>query len=258
VGIAVDRWADLPISAWLLLGGVGWAIWITLWRRDFHQAASVVLLVAVAASAGAWHHLRWSVFPRAHIGWYARHESQPVCIEAVALAGPRRVPAPPADPMRIIPTQDKCRLDVRATAIRDGDRWLPVTGKVGLSVEGHLLGIRAGDRLRVFGNLNRLSPPDNPGEFDYAAYHRTDRKLCSLWSSYPDCVSVIGRGSRLNPIRFVDAARSNGNRLLWRHIDDGQSELAAAVLLGVREDLDTERTETFMKTGTIHLLACFR
>ena len=157
--------------------------------------------------------------------------------------------------MRIIPTGDRSRLDVRATAIRDGDRWLPVTGKVGLSVEGHLLGVRAGDRLRVFGDLNSVWGPDNPGEFDYAAYYRADRTLCTLRSPYPDCVSVIERGWMLNPMRFIDTARSNGNRLLWRYIDDRQSELAAAVLLGAREEIDNERTEAFMKTGTIHLLA---
>ena len=254
-GIAVDRWAGVPMTVWLAVGGAGWAVWITLWRRGFDRAASVVLLAAVAAGGGAWHHVRWSVFPRDHIAWYASYDRQPVCIEAVALTCPRRVPAPPWDPMRIIPTGDRSRLDVRATAIRDGDRWLPVTGKVGLSVEGHLLGVRGGDRLRVFGDLNRVWPPDNPGEFDYAAHYRADRTLCSLRSSYPDCVSVTGRGSTLSPMRWIDTARSNGNRLLWRYIDDRQSELAAAVLLGAREEIDAERIEAFVRTGTIHLLA---
>ena len=254
-GIAVDRWATVPITVWLAAAGVGWVFWISLWRRGSLPAASVVLLAAVAASGGAWHHFRWSLFPRDHIACCASYQSQPVCIEAVALSCPRRVPAPPWDPMRIIPTGDRSRLDVRATAIRDGDRWLAVTGKVGLSVEGHLLGVRAGDRLRVFGHLSRVWPPDNPGEFDYAAHLRADRTLCTLRSPYPDCVSVTGQGSTLNPMRWVDTARSNGNRLLWRYIDDRQNELAAAVLLGAREQIDNERTEAFMKTGTIHLLA---
>ena len=241
--------------AWLGVGGISWVVWLAIWRRGSHQLASVVLLAAVAASAGAWHHLRWSVFPRNHIAWYANYHRQPVCIEAVALACPRRVPAPPWDPMRIIPTGDRSRLDVRATAIRDVDRWLPVTGKVGISVEGHLLDVEAGDRLRVFGDLNRVWPPDNPAEFDYAMHYRADRTLCTLRSSSPDCVSVTGRGWMLAPVRFIDTARSDGNRLLWRYIDDRQSELAAAVLLGAREWIDNERAETFMKTGTIHLLA---
>jgi len=157
-GIAVDRWADAPMTVWLAVGGVGWAVWITLWRRGFDRAASVVLLAAVAAGGGAWHHLRWSVFPRDHIAWYASYDRQPVCIEAVALGSPRRVPAPPWDPMRIIPTGDRSRLDVRATAIRDGDRWLAVTGKVGLSVEGHLLGVKAGEPTKPIMPPTMISP----------------------------------------------------------------------------------------------------
>ncbi len=34
-----------------------------------------------------------------------------------------------------------------------------------------------------------------------------------------------------------------------------QAELAAAVLLGLREELDTERTRAFLTTGTVHLLS---
>ncbi len=254
-GIAIDRWTSVPVAAWLVASGLGWAVWIVCWRAGRYRAASVVLLVVVAACGGAWHHLSWSVFPRDHIAWHATYHGQPVSIQAIALGSPRRVPAPPWNPMRIIPTGERTRLELRATAIRDGQEWLPVSGKIALSVEGHLLGVRAGDRLQVFANLSRVRPPGNPGEFDYAAHHRADRRLCSLRSSYPDCVSVTGRGSVLNPMRWLDAARSNGNRLLGRYIDDRQSELAAAVLLGVREEIDAERVEGFVTTGTVHLLA---
>jgi competence protein ComEC len=42
---------------------------------------------------------------------------------------------------------------------------------------------------------------------------------------------------------------------LWRHVGHQRAGLAAAVLLGAREQLDEDRTEDFFATGSIHLLA---
>ena len=49
--------------------------------------------------------------------------------------------------------------------------------------------------------------------------------------------------------------RTSGSRLLWENLDHRRAGLAAAVLLGERERLEHDRTEAFVETGTIHLLA---
>ena len=46
----------------------------------------------------------------------------------IALGGARRIPAPPADPLRAIPTNDRSRLIASVTAIRDQDQWRPAAG----------------------------------------------------------------------------------------------------------------------------------
>ena len=44
-------------------------------------------------------------------------------------------------------------------------------------------------------------------------------------------------------------------RLLERYLNPRRAELAAAVLLGLREELDAGRNEAFLTTGTIHVLS---
>ena len=48
--------------------------------------------------------------------------------------------------------------------------------------------------------------------------------------------------------------RARSDRLLEQYLDPRCAEMAEAVLLGQREEMESARTENFMATGTIHLL----
>ncbi|MFH1920752.1 MAG: ComEC/Rec2 family competence protein, partial [Planctomycetota bacterium] len=171
-GTVADRAWGLPVAVWSTMAGAGWVAWLVLWRRAWDRTAGVVLLLSVAACGGLWHHMRWNLFGRDDLGCYAQAEVEPACIEAIALSGPRRLPAPRPDPMRIIPPVDRTRLEVRVTGIRDRDRWRPASGRARLSVNGHLLGVHAGDRLEIFGQLSAPRLPHNPADFNQAGFHR--------------------------------------------------------------------------------------
>ena len=79
------------------------------------------------------------------------HCEQPICVEVIALNSPRRVPTPPEDPLRTIPFGDRSRLTVCVTRVRDGRQWRRASGRAELLVDGHLLGVRASDRLQILG-----------------------------------------------------------------------------------------------------------
>ncbi len=254
-GIVADRFRPLPVFAWWAVAGGAFVVWLGLWRRGSQCAASIVLLLSVAATAASWHHCGWYLFDREDLGCYARDEKRPVCVEAIALGAPRIVPAPQPDPMEVIPHGDRARVELAICSIRDGVRWRAVSGRTRLYVDGHLSGVSAGDRLRIFGRLSRPRGVRNPGEFDRAGYLRAARKLSRLSTECLESVSVVrpGRGWHLR--RLIDGARSHGNRLLRQHIDPQRAALAGAVLLGAREGVDRERTRAFVQTGTVHLLA---
>jgi len=55
--------------------------------------------------------------------------------------------------------------------------------------------------------------------------------------------------------RLLDRLRAHGNQVLRECLNSAQAELAAAVLLGFREEIDAERNEAFLTTGTVHILA---
>ena len=253
-GIVVDRYGAWSAPWWWAAAVATWGAWWGLRRFGRDRLAGVAILVSAAACGGAWHHCRWNLFDRDDLGFYARRLDQPICLEAVALGGPRRQFAPPHNPMRIIPAGDRSRLDVEIVGLRNGSDWQSACGRSRLVVDGHLLGVRAGDRLRVFAQLTDFASPDNPGMFDFAAHARADRLRSELRVEYPDCVSIVERGTALSIRRAIDAVRREGDRILWQQLDRRRAGLASAVLLGCREEVTTEQTEAFVETGTVHIL----
>jgi competence protein ComEC len=254
-GILVDRWASLTWVPWVSAAVVGLLAWYGLWRARRDRLAAIVLLGAVAATAGGWHHLCWNLFDRDDLGLFAREAPYPAALEAIALSSPAPIPAPPFDPLRAIPQGDRGRLTIKLVAIRDGAAWRPAAGRCLLLVEGHLLGVRAGDRLRVFGQLSRPRRPDNPGAFDYASYTRGMRQLSVARADFPDCVAVLARGAWWSPRRWINDLLRGADARLWRALDHDRSGLAASLLLGQRDELDDERSDAFLRTGTVHILA---
>jgi hypothetical protein len=144
-GILCD--AKLPLAApiWWAIAAAGCMLWLFLWRRRLERTGSLLLCVALAALGGAWHHCRWYLFADDELGRFARDAVQPTCVEGIVVRGPRRVPAPPFDPLLAIQRGDQTRLEVDIARLRDGEAWRSASGRVRLSVAGHLLGVHAGD-----------------------------------------------------------------------------------------------------------------
>lgn len=253
-GIVGDRLLSISIPGWLAVGAAALLAWLVLWRFERDRIAAVALLIVLLAVGGAWHHFRWHYFGDNEIGRYAREAPAPVCVEAIAAAGPRRIPPPPDDPLRPPEPNNRTRLAVEVTRIRVGNRWQPASGNALVLVEGDVLGVHAGDRLLIFGRIISASPPSNPGEQDLTELARGRRQMAVIRSSYPQSVSVIAPAAGWGVGRWIEDLRTRGHELLRHYLSPENSALAEAVLLGSRDELDPQRIESFVETGTIHIV----
>ncbi len=258
-GILLDRYLPMPsanlgLTVWWAAATAALASWLLAWRLGWDRLAACPLLLSLALIGATWHHAAWYLFPSDELARFATEQPSPVALQAVALRSPRRLPAPPPNPLRSFGLGQRSSLEVEVTAIRDGISWRTAKGVARLFVDGDLLGVKAGDSLKVFGQLRRPGGPQNPGEFDFAGHQRADRQMSVVRSQSPDCVAVVAPGSGWSIRRLLDRIRSQGRELLWTNISQRNSGLAAAVLLGAREEVGGERTEMFVATGTVHLL----
>jgi competence protein ComEC len=257
-GILLDRCRPMSLATWWIAAGGGLGLWtlvrLRLQNREAIILGNVLLLTAVMATAGAWHHCRWNLFADDDLGRYARRDVQPVCIEAVAVESPRILPRAAPDPMQVPPARKGSRLHVDVVSLRNGAAWQPVSGRATLVILGEPPAIEAGDRLRLFGRFSAPDPPQNPGAPDRAARLRADRVRSELVAEVPECISIVKTGSAWSLSRQLERVRLHCNRVLQQCLEPRQAELAAAVLLNLREELGADRTEAFRTTGTIHIL----
>ena len=253
-GVVVDRYRPLPVAVWWTITATCLGGWFMLWHKQRNMAASVVLLVAGLAVAASWHHCRWNLFDGDDLGLFAGSRKEPVCIEAVALQTPRVIPPPEFNPLRSPREGDEIRFEVELRAIRDGDQWRTASGRAAMVVEGLVPDLAAGDRFRVFAHLLPPEHAMNPGEADRAARDRGRRITGRLRVNHPEAISMVSTGFAYGPARLLESLRLRGLRVFADYLRPQQASLAAAVLLGLREQLDPEETGAFQLTGTIHLL----
>jgi predicted membrane metal-binding protein len=253
-GMVVDRYRPLPFIVWWGIAAACLGGWCVLCGKRRNMAAAVVLFLAVMALAASWHHCRWYLFGGDDLGLFAHTQQQPVCLEAVAVQTPRVIPQPESNPLRSPRSGDEVRFEAELQAIRDGDQWRPASGRAVMVVEGLVPGLAAGDRFRAFAHL---LPPEhalNPGETDRALRDRGHRITSRLRVNHAEAISVVSAGFALSPWRLLESLRLRGQQVFAHYLRPQQANLAAAVLLGLRDQLDPEETEAFQLTGTIHLL----
>jgi competence protein ComEC len=229
-------------------------------RRGFYRVAdfrisAICLICAVSAAFALWHHIRWNWVGQNDISQFVNHAGAPICLDAVVTTEPRwMTPNDSNDGMNYRPGMVRTRLGIRAWQLRDGTAWRTVSGHLDLVIQGRLTSLRNGDRIRVFGKLVELSPPTNPGQFDFQKYYRAQGKRVVLHAYFQESVELVERrsGAILRPLSLL---RYELNELVWKYLNPDEAAFASAIMLGNREQLSAERRESFLKTGTSHLLA---
>lgn len=293
-GIAIDRRFELVnaggsfiAAVFMFVGAIVLGRWIS---KSFRSA---ILLLSIAALAMSWHHYRWKLFAADEIGLIAQELDRPIVLEATLTSAPRYLPPKPYDPLAGGYTKSDGVADVRfrisVEGVRNGLSWQSASGNLVCYVHGNYKELQIGDQVRLIGFIKSIQPALNPGEFDFKAHSRANRELAIFHTDIPNAVRVIRKAEWYWPTTWLPKLRTAGRDILYRYIphnevadekdhhdeirdlkvssensrddtadknpSDDQADLAAAVLLGIRETLPQKQTEEFMLTGTIHILS---
>jgi competence protein ComEC len=211
-----------------------------------------VIMTGFAAVGALRHHVYWNWYPENEVGFRAALQPSPVAVRVTLLNEARQIAADPEGARSFSSAEVKiCRALVRCDEIRDGNRWVKTSGLVWLRMPVVEPQLSAGDQVEVFGTLFRIEGPSNPGQYDFSRHYRRQRILASLHCFDDQAIKVLTPGGR----HFISNLRTRLDRLAWRYLPPDQASLTSAILLGNREQVDVERRNKFLKTGTVHLLA---
>lgn len=110
---------------------------------------------------------------------------------------------------------------------------------------------RVGSEVRVRGILSPFLEPSNPGEFDVAGYYANRGYLFSLRKTVVEWQEEGGDrlGNEMYELRFFVAS------LFGKLLGKQDGAVAAAMVLGIKKDMDAELKELYQDAGIAHLLA---
>ncbi len=224
----------------------------SVWRES---SGSVFLLVGLLSVGAFWHHSRWNWFGETEISRFADEVSRPCCLEGLVTTEPRWLaPREASDGLDYQEGVVRTCVTLKVLKIRDGDDWQTASGRLDLIIHAPAQHLASGQTVRVFGRLVKTRPPTNPGQFDFRSFYRSHGKLAFLHAYQAASVQII-RPVGWRHWQFLSSLRQRLNGLTWKYVDGDEAAFASAILLGNREQLSAERRESFLETGTVHLLA---
>jgi competence protein ComEC len=114
-----------------------------------------------------------------------------------------------------------------------------------------------GDELALFGTLQPIEAPRNPGEFDMRAYLARRGVNRTLIVRYTENGQILQSGSAFSVRRAAARSRQWMQRNLSRGIEDSPDVvgLICGTALGLRHQTREDIEEPFQQTGTLHLFA---
>lgn len=114
--------------------------------------------------------------------------------------------------------------------------------------------IHFGDTLEIIGKFKKITPVQNPGEFDYRSWAHRQKIYGKIRVTDERDIAVRlsnGKGWANRLESFRNGIRSH----LERSTDGKTTGMLLALILGDKSDVDPELRDSFIETGVIHVLA---
>lgn len=133
---------------------------------------------------------------------------------------------------------------------------IPVSGLLLLNIKKDTLQstLKYGDILLIPSSYQEVSPPFNPDGFDYKAYLANNMMWHSAFIEQNKIIKLKEhQGSFI--IQYAYQFRQRMIRKFEYYLNRSSLQIASALVLGYRNDLEKEVLNAFTATGTVHVLA---
>lgn len=147
------------------------------------------------------------------------------------------------------------KIVTRVLASYSGEKASPMIGRVVFYNSDSVFNTaRPGDHWLISGSsLSQISPPSNPGQFDYAAFMARKGIFHQAFIRQGD--ACLLHESTSTGIQHQLYEMRNRMVQSLSYLPKDERALAQALLVGIKDDLSPELKNNFSKTGAMHVLA---
>ena len=257
-GIVLDRSFHAGVMTYTALLVVAS---VAVCLRPVRALIGPILIFAASACVGAVLHLSAAgTIPPSSIERYTDDSRRIARVRGVVVSEPRVLSAPPNPFARWTYGAERTVFLLQVKSIEGVDRDIAASGRVRVSVGEAVLDLRENERVELFGWLYPLSPPRNPGSFDWSAFQRRQGVVARLRCNHrenvrriesPDLPSHRGSGVTTPRLRnLVTRLRTRIRGMLTDDLATGAAEEASlleAMIIGHRDrGVRTQRQTAFL------------
>ena len=254
-GITLGRFLALPTSFWAIAAGAAGVAAIVTFRRPHLHLLTAALAAGTIAALGAIH-LRLNYYHVAenHVVTYADTSATLATIRGRIVTAPKTFDAGAGVRFgyRFGP---RTTMLLAAGSIRTGAGWLPTSGLVRVTIKEPADFLAPGQEVELMGRLSRPHPPENPGQFDWAAAARADHVLAHATAESADAARVLAAADRPWPIRMFWRLRAAARQHLSLCGQPRESSLLSALLVGERDPALRTLNRAMVRAGAAHFLS---
>ncbi len=153
---------------------------------------------------------------------------------------------------------DRCSFTLEAETIREGDGFVPVSGKLRITVKEAVLDLAVGDQVEVFGRFYASPPPENPGQFDWATRQRRRGILLGMTCQHREAIMQLETQPASSAVAALTWVKQRLRGLLLEEMlayGDREASLIDGMVLGRRSAISPRINEAFIRIGCAHYLA---
>ena len=150
-------------------------------------------------------------------------------------------------------TERGFRYSVSVDSIITNNAIIRESIKVNLYTESDFIA-SMGDKLDVAAEWREISPPRNPGEFDFKKYYQQQNIWAKGFMEEDEPSSITVQEGFSIPTAVYDL-RMSIRDLFNETVGGDAGKLMSALILGLREEVPGEIKQDFVDTGVIHVLA---
>ena len=264
LGILIGSWVGVPPHVWLVVAAVLAAVGLVLLFMRVAPHVCFGFVLAVVLCAGAAHGLlHTSEYASATLSSLIAHDSRIIRLRGVIANMPEERGSARLLGFRGTDARGRSAatysiFTLRVSAIRDGGKWGRVQGRLRVSGPGSARHLTVGDSVEFAARVQRVPPPTNPGEFDFAAYLKRNGISGQATVGYMEAVrasSGAGGVSRLSVFRWVHSIKRRIVEVVERDVPVRSAAILKCLVLGDRHALTEDQDRIFRETGTVHFLA---
>ena len=249
-GIFLSQFVKIPVVYPVIISAVFLMIalfWISRARLNAPYLSHMALYAGIFFF-GIAAYQNSILLPVGHISKYVQEIPEKIFIKGVIVDDPVTV--------ETVYRKEKTTFLLNVNHYKAGEKWETTRGLVMVNLYSDKKpSIDFGDEVILQGALSKITGLKNPGTFDYPKYLAIRDIYSVLKVKDFDVVKKLGAGSSFNIKSLAYKLRRFIRGSLDRHLDGTYASFMKAILIGDRVGLPDDLKDSFVKTGTVHILA---